>query len=379
MKKNYRNLILFFLFVITTIDIPSFYIVYINQIIVLAVITILSIMLERKVNIKPILIWFSASLFLLIITQIQSIYLEHAELLWTFVLRVIFWSFCFAILYNTLSKTKISDIKSIISVWIMFYSLTLYLQFTLYYIFSIEIDYSTFLGGESSRIYNSVGFRPSGLTSEPSIYSGIMTSLLVSYYLINKKISLTFLIGLFSLLFTISTIGILLAIFLILTISLHKISIKRIFFLLLSTSILSFFIIDSLIVRYYNFSSGSDTSNNAKLLVIENLLSKNELSLFGYGMIGLSKSAPDYYNALYDLTLFGNLLVIFGLPLGLMIALSVLIILLKNKSFLFYEKILILISLIKVTIPNFIFFYLFFLIIIIINNDRHIIHRKPIS
>ncbi|WP_139108561.1 hypothetical protein [Edwardsiella tarda] len=268
-----------------------------------------------------------------------------------------------------LSKLSHSDIISVTGIWMCVYASFLYIQFFSFYFFGNLIDYSLLLGGEPSRILNFVGLRASGLTSEPSIYSGIMISMMVIYYIYNgKNTACTYFAGV-SILFTLSTLGVFLFIVYFFSTLVRKLNLKKLILLFFIFTSSFFFILPQLVSRYERFIDGNDVSNNVKIYVIENFIHSPVLALIGYGVIGFSQGAPDYYQALYDLTLFGNLIIIFGIPLGCIFSLAVIFMIVKMKVS-FQYKILIALCLIKVTIPNFIFFYLFLSLLMSRNDNR---------
>lgn len=243
------------------------------------------------------------------------------------------------------------------------------MQFLAFYLFHIEIDYSILSGGEPSRMWNVLGLRPSGLTGEPSIYSGIMISMLALMFFLNKKKITVIYFGLGSVFLTLSTLGVLLGVLFFMLISLRKISFKKIVLVSFIGIITSGMLSSALLARYERFESGADVSNNVKFDIVDTMLSHSEIGLLGYGLVGKSESAPDYYTALYDLTLFGNLIVIFGIPLGIILSIGGVVCILKCKLQ-FYEKCLFILTLLKITIPNFIFFYIFICIISHILKNR---------
>ncbi|EFH7645872.1 hypothetical protein B6Q94_24970 [Escherichia coli] len=151
-------------------------------------------------------------------------------------------------------------------------------------------------------------------------------------------------------------------------------SIKKIIVLIGTITSVVVLIMPLLISRYERFINGDDVSNNVKFSVVENLLNNTSLFTLGYGVVGYSDGAPDYYQALYDLTLFGNLFVIFGIPLGIFISVYIFLMLLKIDLPLSI-KALILLGVVKISIPNYIFFYLFVLMVVfykrVLSNENY--------
>lgn len=361
--------IFFALLVVCSIDLPSTVIVYGAQIGVISFLFLTILFRRGVVSTKYLLVSLSLSLFMIFITYIQAGYSPHNELIWKFCFRIVFWLIVFSQIYPYITELRTDIVTSCLSTWIYIYSLFLYVQFLAFYLFHIEIDYSILSGGEPSRMWNVLGLRPSGLTGEPSIYSGIMISMLALMFILNKKKITVIYFGLGSVFLTLSTLGVLLGVLFFILINLRKISFKKIVLVSFIGIITSGVLSSALLARYERFESGADVSNNVKFDIVDTMLSHSDIGLLGYGLVGKSESAPDYYTALYDLTLFGNLIVIFGIPLGIIISIVVVVCILRCKLQ-FYEKCLFILTLLKITIPNFIFFYVFICIISHILKNR---------
>lgn len=366
-KNEKKSSFLLFLFILCfCIILPAPIITYGTQLILLALIVILMIINSNKINIKSFIYIFIISFFILTLTYIQSIYLKHQQILWLQSIRVCFWISCCIIAYSELMKYHPTVIKKCIEKLVFIISIFIIFQYISYYIFNIVIDYSTLLGGSKSRIlYNNI-FRPSGLTAEPSITSGILISLLSIYYIFNKKFNIIYLVGIISCLLSSSTIGIILAsVFFIIAFT----SKKNLFLILLITPLISIVLIPEIIIRYEKLINGFDSSNNIKIDVITNFINTEEIFYLGYGFIGKSESAPRFYEALYDLTIFGNSFIIFGFPIGIIVFL-LLCLFIGTLNFSLKEKSLILLSMMKISSPTFPFFNIFVLLLIIVSKMR---------
>lgn len=374
MTINLNKMFSFLIMMMCTIDLPSALIVYGTQIIGLSMLTATILLITRKINLDALFICVVISFFIILISYVQSKNIEHVELIWNFTFRIIFWILLLALIYPFLKRLQLEDFFSALRLWILIFSSCLYLQFIAFYTYGSVIDYSVLLNGEPSRILNIVGLRASGLTAEPSIYSGMMISLMSLYYMLNRKNDLISYYAGISILLTFSTLGFFLFISYFFITSLRYINFKKVIFLcfVLFSSIIA--ALPLLLSRYERFTSGDDVSNNVKFMVIDNLLNNTSLFLFGYGLIGYSPGAPDFYQALYDLTLFGNFIVIFGIPLGTIFSILTLIVIISIKIPLTY-RFLILLTLIKISIPNYLFFYLFVFILFAFK-DRVISHEK---
>lgn len=363
------KLFLFILFAFCTIDLPSPIIVYGTQIIGITILSFVCMLRARVIAINGILLWMLFAILFTSITYIQTTYIAHAELIWNFYGRIVFWFLIFIILKPYIEKINITKLSRVLNLWILIYSCLLFLQFIAYYAMNITIDYSILLQGEPSRIFNDVGLRASGLASEPSIYSGIMISLLSLSYIINKKTTGYSYLGLISIFLTFSTLGVILGVLYLIITMFHKLTLSKIVVMIAGFSCILIFLSASLVNRYDKFNSGKDISNNVKIQVIDNFIDNENILLLGYGVIGSSETAPLYYQALYDLTLFGNLIIIFGLPLGVLLSCYAFYVIISS-NFSTTEKLLIFISLVKITIPNAIFFYLFVLLLCSLNKKN---------
>lgn len=374
MKKNFLIIInerkssfLLFLFILCfCIILPAPIITYGTQLILLAITVIIITITSKKINLKSFFYIFIISFFILTLTYIQSTYLRHQQILWLQSIRVCFWISCCIIIYNEIIKYHPTIIKKCIEKLIFIISLSIIFQSISYYVFNIIIDYSTILGGSNSRIlYNNI-FRPSGLTAEPSITSGILISLLSIYYFFNKKFNILYLIAIVSCFLSSSTIGIILASVFFLVAFTSK---KNIFLILLVTPLISIVLIPEIIIRYEKLINGFDSSNNIKIDVIKNFINTKEIFYLGYGFIGKSESAPRFYEALYDLTAFGNSFIIFGFPIGIILFIS-LCLFITTLNFSLREKSLIFLSMMKISSPTFPFFNVFILLLVVISKMR---------
>ncbi|EFB70735.1 hypothetical protein PROVRUST_08216 [Providencia rustigianii DSM 4541] len=356
------SIILFF-----SIILPSPIITYGTQLVFLGFISTFIYLSNNSVKIRSLIVTLSLISFILVWTSIQSFFLLHQELIWLQTMRVCFWIICSYFIFEKISRFNNDTYIKSIRIVILILSLSVIIQFSSYYLLSFNIDYSEMLGGINSRTsYSNGAFRPSGLTAEPSIISGIIVSLLTIYYLIKPKLDVYYFIGAISCFLTLSTLGIIL-ISLYLTIILFKKNNLPIFILFLCPLLL--ISIPEILERYDIFQSGLDSSNNIKFEIIKNLLSSEHLLYFGYGLTGKSISAPLFYEALYDLTIFGSFFVIFGVPIGILLVITFLIFL-AHINFNFKEKSLILLCFMKISSPTFIFFNLFIILIIIISQKN---------
>ncbi|EIK2989386.1 hypothetical protein LJ039_004387, partial [Salmonella enterica] len=348
-------------------DLPASIVVYGLQLYILPCIVLMCLIRGKVFPVKLFFVTFSLSFIIIIITLIQKTYTPYPDLLWSYTARLIYWIMLFTMLVPFIKKIPPKILIKVIKKWIVIYSAFLFIQFIAFYLFHITVDYSLIIGGQESRILNEVGLRASGLTAEPSIYSGIMISLLILLYLMTGENNIITYIGLTSILCTLSTLGIFLVILYLAITNLYRLKPSKIIFFISLSIIIVFVLWDFILKRVELFLQGGDVSNNIKIMVIDNLFNNESLFLLGYGLVGYSDKAPPYYQALYDLTLFGNLCVIFGVPIGLILTIIVFAFVL-NMKICFEKKMLIILSFLKITIPNYIFFYFFLVLLYAITN-----------
>ncbi|MEY0515709.1 hypothetical protein AB7315_20195 [Providencia manganoxydans] len=361
------SILLFF-----SIILPSPIVIYGTQLVFLGFISIFIFLVHNSASLKGLTITLLLVSFIFVWTAIQSKFLLHQELIWLQTIRVCFWILCVYFIYTKISKFSTNVYIKSMKIVIFILSLSVIIQFLSHYLFNINIDYSRMLGGVDSRTsYSNGTFRPSGLTAEPSIISGIIVSLLTVYYLIKPKLDFYYFLGATSCFLTLSTLGIIL-ISSFLIIVLFKRNNLLVFMLFLFPLLL--ISIPEISARYDAFQSGLDSSNNIKFEIIKNLLSSEHLLYLGYGLTGKSISAPSFYEALYDLTIFGSFFIIFGIPIGILLTVGFLAFLIY-LNFSLKEKTLILLCFIKISSPTFIFFNLFIILIVIISKKTHLRHE----
>ncbi|MES0268414.1 hypothetical protein, partial [Citrobacter sedlakii] len=230
----------------------------------------------------------------------------------------------------------------------------LVLQVIAYGIYGYMIDYSTMIGGTPSRnMMSGIGFRPTGLTAEPSVYCGITAWLITLRYAVNKKSDLLFVLANFSMLLTLSFVGVFLC-FGILLIGFFRVKLILPVIGLISTGY--FMLIDRINERISLFLSGGDGSNNIKIETWINFISNSDIYFYGYGLVGKSQSAPSFYESLYDMTIFGNLFTILGIPLGI-VALLAFIFFMAHINLPKRAKLMLILSSLKISLPFFAVFY----------------------
>lgn len=308
---------------------------------------------------------------LMIVTAIQlpdySIYTGLNKIIISRALLAIFWILCMIIISGAINEVTNRQLSVALAVVIIVMSVFLILQNISYYFFNYIIDFSTMTGGELSRSYYSGLYRPAGFLPEPAVYSGHMAGLIALYMYYRKKANAIILLGLISILLTLSTVGVILVILLCLS---YFVSIKKnplIFIFILFLFVLFLTIISPLLVERFDlFINGNDTSNNLKLEAIINFFANEKILLFGYGMVGHDHPLlPDFYEAIKDVTIFGALFSIYGTIIGCILLFILSYYWISSTLDLKY-KIILLIPLIKICSPGYLFFHIYMLLYFIV-------------
>ena len=128
-------------------------------------------------------------------------------------------------------------------------------------------------------------------------------------------------------------------------------------------------LIDRINERVSLFLSGADGSNNVKIDTITNFMANPDIYTYGYGFVGKSISAPSFYESLYDMTIFGNLFTIFGIPFGI-ISLIAFIAFIIRINLSKRAKIMLLISSSKISLPFLAIFYLAMSLFLVISKNN---------
>lgn len=305
---------------------------------------------------------------IVIISSFIQVYIsKHNEILLSQTLKVIIWVVSSYLLYVGCKGVDKDTLERSINAALVVFILSLFIQVVSKLLFGSIVDYSMLIGGEPSRnMMTGVGFRPTGLTAEPSVYCGITAWLITLRYAINKKIDYLFLLSCVSMTFTLSFVGIFLC-FLMLCVGMMRIR--------MIIPVIAIFVIGYLSVlnivndRIVLFLSGADGSNNIKIETILDFIGNQNLYIFGYGLIGKSESAPSFYESLYDMTIFGNFITIFGLPFGVLCIVLYCVFIIKIKITK-RAKLMMLLSSLKISLPFFAVFYMTIAMICAISNKN---------
>ncbi|MCB7534869.1 polymerase, partial [Escherichia coli] len=93
----------------------------------------------------------------------------------------------------------------------------------------------------------------------------------------------------------------------------------------------------------------------------------------GHGMVGYYDNAPDYFQSLFDMTLFGSNFIVFGFWLGSILSVSWLVLFLKYSRFSLRLMLLCLLPCLKLTFlfPMFWLYLVFFAGYAGIKNEKY--------
>lgn len=314
--------------------------------------------LFSKVLEKDSLIVISVIFFLFSpLLLIQATYLYYADAIWVMGIFTILISIVTLLFYSFIKKISFDILLKSIKYSIYIFSLPIIIQFFYVYILGgdpLTVDVATYLGGEYSRSGNTLNatveniytYRPTGLTSEPSMSSGVISSLIALYYTANKNANkIVIYAGLLAMILSLSTLGILMSIVMSMVIFIN--SAMKTFVFLIVSFFSSGFIFFQLGNRYERFLSGDDGSNNIKKEVINYFFSDQMIMLFGYSNPVVSSfNSPIFFQAFGDLGFFLTIIGRYGLVVGAAFLIFFSVWLLKLK-FNWKEYILIVIGLLK--------------------------------
>lgn len=371
-EPSFLFLIIFFFFF--SLDVQSPIVFYGTQFLGLTLLTIYRFIIYPRINWTCIKIFLSIVIFLELLSFFQYTYLGLPSVV-IGVQKVIFLLSIVVLNYDYLKNTSVKVFSKTLSTYIILLSIIIFLQFFGFYFLGLGrdfLDFGLMLGGKEARTWylGETAFRPTGITSEPSMFIGIQFGLLVLQYLIDKKALFSRIVGLLSICLSLSFLGMILAVLYLIIV--YSNNIKN---YIIGTISLFFFYIysfDLVNKRVELFLNGKDGSNNVKIDLINFIIEKHEIIFFGYGFIYPVQNSPEFFDALGDLTFYINTLTIFGILFGLLILLLFFIYIFRSVSTM-KEKALIFLALIKLSNPAFLFFSCFIVFMVVILNSRKIV------
>lgn len=372
-QRNPGVIFLLFLFAFFSLDVQAPISFYGTQFLGLFSLVIIRFLVYPKISSNSLKLFFCIVVLLEILCFLQNLYIKQ-EILILVYQRVIFLLSVGILLYDYLILTKDEVLKKALSIFIILMSVIVMLQFIGFYFLNLDrslLDFGLLLGGEESRTWYSGDwlYRPTGVTSEPAIFVGVQFGLLTIQYLIDEDAKLSKLLGVLSLVLSMSFLGLILAgLFLIIVYSKNITNYIVGSFALFAFYIFSFEMINE---RIDKFTKGEDGSNNVKIEAFNYFISDPSITLFGYGFLFRSEGKPQFYDALLDLTFYLNSLTIFGVLIGSIILFLFFSFLFKSRTTI-KEKMLILLALIKLSNPSVLFFTLFISLCFIILKRRNL-------
>jgi len=371
-QRSPSVIFLLFLFLFFSLDVQAPISFYGTQFLGLISLVVIRFFIYPKLSLNCLKLFFSVVILFEILCFIQNLYIKQ-EILVLVYQRVIFLLSVGILLFDYLMLTQEKILKKTLSIFISFMSGIIILQFICFYFLNFDrsmLDFGLLLGGQESRTWY-VGdwvYRPTGITSEPSIFVGVQFGLLTLQYLLDKNAKISRILGILSLTLSMSFLGLILAaLFLIVVYSKNIINYAVGTIFLFLFYIFSFEMINDRIER---FTQGDDGSNNVKIEAFNYFLSDPSITLLGYGFLFRSEGQPQFYDALLDLTFYLNSLTIFGVLIGSVVLFLLIYFTLKSNSSI-KEKILIFLSLIKLSNPSVLFFTLFISLCIVILKKRN--------
>lgn len=268
-------------------------------------------------------------------------------------------------LSHLISDFPDKKILKAINFFIIFNLFFFLIQVISYYLISLDLNFGLILGGAGNRALNFTEiYRPTGIYDEPAIYGLFMSILVVSKLFFEKKVDILVIFGVVSLFFTFSFVSILLAFGIIFVLLADRLGYGVSFvILILMIGILflayeSSWMPDFLLSRVSSLLGGEDGSTSHKFQSFDFWLNNENVRNFGFGFIGLREWTPDYFDAIYDMTLYGTIITQFGLILAPFFILWIISFLLFN-GFSVFSLLLCLLIFIKLSAVHFLVFWVF--------------------
>ena len=261
---------------------------------------------------------------------------------------------------NFLMQKKSLNLIKIGGFLIFIHSFVFLVQFFSWYLFHIDIDFGPMTGGSPHRaLYYGWLYRATGLFEEPSIYCGYMISFISLRYLLSGRLSLLDYIGLITVGMSFATIGLILAV-LILIICNARFDIVKLIVLSICIVLVLTYSIEYLSTRFTLIMNGTDGSTSVKFSVIELYFSEVRNLIFGLGMLYKEKLNTNAYDGLGDLSIYLNSIIIFGFP-----GLSILFVLFnKIKKLSYRKRMIVLLSFVKMSAFHYPYFWMYYFLII---------------
>ncbi|HHQ1841719.1 hypothetical protein I0P11_09775 [Acinetobacter baumannii] len=360
---------LFFCF---TLDVQAPLAFYGTQFIGLSILTLCRFYIYPYIRLDIIKILILSIVLLELLCFFQYLYIQQTILILVYQ-KVIFLIAVALLMYDYIIKANIDILRKSIAFYICFLSFIVITQFSAFYFLGVDrslLDFGILLGGEESRTWY-VGdwmYRPTGITSEPAVFVGVQFGLLTLQYFVDKNAKFSRVLGILSLTLSMSFLGLILSALYLLII--YSKNIKNYIFGGIAIFVFYLFSFEMINERIQRFNDGDDGSNNVKLQAIQYFFSDFNMIVGGYGFLFPSKNSPQFYDALLDLTFYLNTITVFGVLIGSFILILFVYLLFRSNTTI-KEKLLICLSLIKLSNPSVLFFACFALLCFSILNKRN--------
>jgi hypothetical protein len=362
MKKEPGIIFVSLLLLFFILDVQSPVLFYGTQIFGLLFLVVYRFIVYPKISKGALGLFFFSIIFLELICFYQYQYIGESILFLVYQ-RVVFLICVAVLLYDYLIKVRRLVLIQSIKYFIFLLSGIVITQFVGFYFLNLDrgfLDFGLILGGEESRTWylGDWVYRPVGLSSEPSMFVGVQFGLLTLQYILDKKAFFSRILGVVSLTLSMSFLGLILAaLFLLIC---YSKGIKNYVLGLVFLIIFYLFSYEKINTRLNLFADGGDGSNNIKFEALSFFVSDPNITLFGYGFLLPSSGSPEFYDALLDLTFYINTITIFGFLFGTLILFFFAFYIINLRLGL-RGKLLVLLSLVKLSNPSFLFFSCFVL------------------
>ena len=369
-KYNSQIVFCFLVFLCFTLDLSAPIVFYGDLFVAIPLLVLYRFIVFPRVSIKKLAFLIILVVMWEFLIYIQSFYSVYSKLIINSQRSLLL--FVSSLLILDLLKTfKLKNILSGLNLYIFVLSLFVIYQVVGFYVLHIsaaQLDPAIWLGGTASRNQYMDGlYRPNGLMAEPAAFVGAQLALLTLQYLMYKENNLYRILGIISILASMSFAGFLLAGLWGLLVYLKNF--KSIIFLLISSYIAAIALQEIFLARFEVLGGDSDGSNQTKIDGLNFFINDSYNLIFGVGNVVSDGTTPIFFEGITDVTFFLASFVVFGVIFG-----SIIIFLffkwLFKSNYNLREKVLILLPLMKLTNPALIFFSPYIIFILLINRSR---------
>lgn len=369
-KYNSQVIFCFLTLLCFTLDLSAPIVFYGNLFVAIPLLVIYRFIVFPKVSVKKL-----TFLIILVLLWESLIYIQSFHSLYSKLIpnsqRSVLLFVSSLLIADLLKNFKLKNILSGLNLYIFVLSLFVIYQVIGFYVLHIsasQLDPALWLGGTPSRNQYMDGlYRPNGFMAEPAAFVGAQLALLTLQYLMYKKNNLYRILGLISILTSMSFAGFLLAGLWGLIVYLKNL--KSSIFLLIASYIAIIALKDIFLTRFEVLGGESDASNQTKIDGLNYFFSDSYNLIFGVGNVVSDGNTPIFFEGITDTTFFLATFVVFGIIFGSFIIFLFFKWLIKS-NYNSREKILILLPLLKLTNPALIFFSAYIIFIMLIDRSR---------